>query len=65
MRPDLAKFRQLGNIFKLYLVFGKISNTLGHNFRAFGQIFIFDNGPIIEKQSGHTVNNQKINSTLT
>ena len=45
--PDLAKFHHFGkylkifgNIFKVYLVLGKVFNSLWHNLYAIGHIFI-------------------------
>ena len=45
--PELAKFNYFGkylnifgNIFKFYLVLGKVFNSLWHNSYAFGQIFM-------------------------
>ena len=63
VRPDLAKFHHFGKnlkifgiIFKVYLVFGKVSNPLWHNFYALGQIFFaVPKWPNIKKQSGHPV----------
>ena len=58
VRPDLAKFHHFGkyskiffNIFKVYLVLGKV----WHNLYAFGKIFIAVNGQILKTQSGHLV----------
>ena len=60
--PDLAKFHHFGkylkifgNIFKVYLVLGKVFNSLCHNLYAFGQILIAVNGKILKTQSGHLV----------
>ena len=63
MWPDLAKFRHFGknleifgNIFKVYLIFGKVLNPLWGIIYVFGQFFIDVNGQILKKtfQSGHT-----------
>ena len=60
--PDLAKFRHLskneetfGNILKVYLVLGKVVNSLWDHFYFLGQIFFVVNGQILKKQSGHLV----------
>ena len=49
-----------GNIFKVYLVFGKVLNPLWHNFYALGQIFIavpkWLNNKNTTWSSGHTSN---------
>ena len=59
---DLAKFHHFGkylkifgNIFKVYLVLGKVFNSLWHNLYAIGQIFIAENGQILKTQFGHLV----------
>ena len=60
--PDLAKFRHFdkylkifGNIFKVYLVLGKVFNSLWHNLYAIGHIFIAENGQILKIQFVHLV----------
>ena len=40
-------FKIFGNLFKVYLVLGKVSNLLWHNLCAIGQIFITENGQIL------------------
>ena len=45
-----------GNILKVYLVLGKVFDSLWHNLYAFGQLFIAVNGQILKTQSGDTVN---------
>ena len=62
MWPDLAKFRQFsksleifGNIWKVYLNFGKVENPLWDFLYAFGQNFIIVNGQILKKQSARLV----------
>ena len=62
VRPDLAKFHHFdqylkifGNIFKDYLVLGKVFTSLWCNLYAFGQIFITANGQILKTQPGHLV----------
>ena len=40
MWPDFAKFHHFGNIFKVYLVLGKVFNSLWHNLYAIGHIFL-------------------------
>ena len=62
MLPDLAKFHHFGkylkifgNIFKVYLVLGKVFNSLWHNLYACEQIVIGVNGQILKTQSGHLV----------
>ena len=58
----MAKFHHVGkyleifgNIFKVYLVLGKVLNSLVHNLYAIGQIFIAENGQILKTQFGHLV----------
>ena len=51
----LAKCRNIGNIFKVHLVLGKVVNPLWHNLNAYGQIFITVNGQKVKKQSGYLV----------
>ena len=60
--PDLAKFHQFNknleifsNIWNVYLIFGKVANTLWDFLYAFGQNFIVVNGQILKRQSGHLV----------
>ena len=60
--PDLVKFHHFdqylkifGNIFKVYLVLGKVFSSLWYNLYAFGQIFIAENGQILKTQSGRLV----------
>ena len=60
--PDLAKFHHFGkylkifgNIFKVYLVLGKVFNSLWHNLYAVGQILIAENGQKLRIQFGHLV----------
>ena len=62
MWPDLAKlhhfgkyFKIFGNIFKVYLVLGKVFNSLWHDLYAIGQIFIAENGQILKTKFGHLV----------
>ena len=62
MRPALAKYCQFsknleifGNIWNVYLIFGKVLNPLWDFLYAFGQNFIVVNGQILKKQSGHLV----------
>ena len=62
VRPDLAKFQHVGkylkifgNIFKVYLVLGKVFSSLWHNLFAIGQIFIAENGQKLKTQIGHLV----------
>ena len=56
--PDFAKFHCFGkylnifgNLFKVYLVLGKVFNSLWHNLYAFGQIYIAVNCKILKAQS--------------
>ena len=51
-----ATLANMFNIFKIYLVLGKVFNSLWHNLYAFGQLFIAVNGQILKTQSGDTVN---------
>ena len=60
--PDLAKFhhfgkylKSFGNIFKVYLVLGKVFYSLWHNLYAIGQIFIAENGQLLKTQFGHLI----------
>ena len=60
--PDLVKFHHFdqylkifGNIFKVYLVLGKVFNSLRHNLFAFGEICIAVNEQILKTQSDHLV----------
>ena len=53
--PLWQKCRNIGNIFKVHLVLGKVVNPLWHNLYAHGQRFIVVNGQILKKQSGHQV----------
>ena len=62
MWPDLAKchhfdqyLKIFGNIFKVYLVLGKVFSSLGYNLYDFVQIFIAENGQILKTQSGRLV----------
>ena len=62
MWPDLAKFHPFGkylkifgNILKVYLVLGKVLNSLWHNLYAIVQILIAENGQILKAQFGHLV----------
>ena len=48
-------FKIFGNIFKVYLVVGKVFSSLWYNLYAFGQIFIAENGQILKAQSGRLV----------
>ena len=50
-----ATLANMFNIFKIYLVLGKVFNSLWHNLYAFGQLFIAVNGQILKTQSGHLV----------
>ena len=53
--PDLAKFHHFGNIFKVYLVLGKVFNSLWHNLYAIRHIFSAENGQIFKTQFVHLV----------
>ena len=60
--PDLAKFHHydkylkiFGNIFKVYLVLGKVSNLLWRNLWAIGQFFVTEKGQILTTKFGHLV----------
>ena len=66
--PDLAKFLHFGkwlnifgNIFNVYLVLGKIFNSLWHNLYAIGHIFIAKIGQILNTQFGHLVTMETTN----
>ena len=48
-------FKIFGNLFKVYLVLGKVSNLLWHNLCAIGQIFITENGQKLKTQFGNLV----------
>ena len=54
--PNISFFiRKVGKIFKFYLVWAKIFNSLWHNLYVFGQIFIAIIGQILKTQAGHLV----------
>ena len=62
MWPDRAKFHHFGkylkffgDIFKVYLVLGNVSNLLSQNLFAVGQIFITEKGQVLKTQFGHLV----------
>ena len=52
-------FKIFGNIFKVYLVVGKVFSSLWYNLYAFGQIFIAENGQILKAQSGRVQRNPR------
>ena len=47
--------KNLGNKFKVYLVLGKVFDSLWHNLYAIGQIFIAENGQILKTKFCHLV----------
>ena len=48
-------FKIFSNIFKVYLVLGKVFSSLWYNLYTFGQIFIAENGKMLKTQSGRLV----------